>query len=39
MMRSTRDVAVGMKLEMEGPTFHDGEQHVEIVTGGSMVMD
>ena len=24
---------------MEGPTFHDGEQRVEIVTGWSMIMD
>jgi len=39
MMRSARDVAGSMYLEMEGSGFHDGEQYVEIVTGWLMVMD
>ena len=39
MMRSTQDVAVSMYLEMEALAFHDGEQHVEIMTRWLMVMD
>ena len=43
-MRTTHDevdtrCCSGHVAWMEGPSFHDGEQHVEIVTGWSMIMD